>query len=43
MPTSPGFRGLRVYQLTFKLAMEISTNQHRHFIASPTKAVNALS
>ena len=23
MPTSPGFRGLRVYQLAFKLAMEI--------------------
>jgi len=23
MPTSQGFRGLRVYQLAFKLAMEI--------------------
>jgi four helix bundle protein len=23
MPTSPGFRGLRVYQLAFKPAMEI--------------------
>jgi four helix bundle protein len=23
MPTSPGFRGLHVYQLAFKLAMEI--------------------
>lgn len=23
MPTSPGFRGLRVYQLAFQLAMEI--------------------
>ena len=23
MPTSPGFRGLRVYQLAFRLAMEI--------------------
>jgi hypothetical protein len=23
MPPSPGFRGLRVYQLAFKLAMEI--------------------
>jgi four helix bundle protein len=30
MPTSQGFRGLRVYQLAFKLAMEIY-NESKHF------------
>jgi four helix bundle protein len=30
MPTSPGFRGLRVYQLAFKLAMEIY-HESKHF------------
>ncbi len=30
MPTSQGFRALRVYQLAFKLAMEIY-NESKHF------------
>ena len=32
MPTSQGFRGLRVYQLAFRLAMEIY-NESKHFPA----------